>query len=81
MKKCSECNVEMIEDWVIDGQHPFELGADGRTDISVHVPTNEEGSFLGIKYDKTIELDLKARVCPKCGKVELYVNSEKLINN
>ena len=74
MKKCSECNIDMINNCVIQGQHPFELGVDGRTDISIHVPTNEKGSFLGIKYDKTINLKLKARVCPKCGKVELYVD-------
>ena len=74
MKKCSECNIDMINNCVIEGQHPFELGVDGRTDISIHVPTNEKGSFLGIKYDKTFDLNLKARVCPKCGKVELYVD-------
>ena len=78
MKKCNDCNVEMIENCIIEGQHPFELGVDGRTDISLHIPTNEQGSFLGIKYEKQKELPLKARVCPKCGKVELYVNKDEL---
>ena len=78
MKKCNECNIEMIENCIIEGQHPFEIGVDGRTDISVHIPTNEQGSFIGIKYEKKIELQLKARVCPTCGKVEPYVNVSKL---
>ena len=81
MKKCSECNVEMIDNCVIDGQHPFELGVDGEVDISVHIPTNEKGSFLGIKYDKNISLNVKARVCPGCGKVELYIDPSELTNN
>ena len=81
MKKCNECNTKMIDNCVIEGQHPFEIGADGRTDISIHIPTNEKGSFLGINYDKTIDLNLKSRVCPKCGKVELYVDSEKIFKN
>ena len=33
MKKCIDCNTEMIDNCIIEGQHPFELGADGRTDI------------------------------------------------
>ena len=72
MKKCNECNTEMIDNCTIQGQHPFEHGVDGKTNISVHIPTGEKGSFLGIEYDKEIILSLKARVCPKCGKVELY---------
>jgi hypothetical protein len=80
MKICRDCNVEMIENCIFDGQHPFELGADGEVDISVHIPTNEKGSFLGIKYDKTITSNVKARVCPKCGKIELYANLDNLNN-
>lgn len=74
MKKCTECNVDMIENCYVEGQHPFELGADGRTDVSVHIPTGEQGKFLGFTYDKENEYNLKARVCPKCGKVETYID-------
>ena len=73
MKKCSECNVEMIDNCVIEGQHPFEIGIDGSSDMFIHIPMNEKGSFLGIKYDKQKYLPLKGRTCPNCGKVELYV--------
>lgn len=72
MKKCSDCNVEMIEGW-IEGQHPFEIGVDGRTDISVHIKTGEKRKFLGLEIDSTISKKLKARICPKCGKVETYI--------
>ena len=72
MKKCSECNCEMVEDCIIRGQHPFEVGMDGRTDISIHVPTGKKSTFLGLELDKTNKFKIKARMCPKCGKVELY---------
>ena len=76
MKKCSECNIDMIEDCVIEGQHPFELGADGRTDISLFVPTGNSSSFLGIPFEVKDRYPIKARFCPKCGKVEIYVNPQ-----
>ena len=74
MKKCNDCNIEMIDNCIVEGQHPFEVGTNGRTDISIHIPTNEKGNFLGVEYDKKISLPLKARVCPNCGKVESYVD-------
>ena len=77
MKRCSACNIEMIENVKISGQHPFEVGVDGRSDIYVHIPTGEKGSFLGIKYDQEVREKLLARMCPNCGKIELYVNIKK----
>lgn len=77
MKRCSDCNIEMIENVKISGQHPFEVGVDGRSDIYVHIPTGEKGSFLGIKYDQEAREKLLARMCPNCGKIELYVNIKK----
>ena len=44
----------MIDNCIIEGQHPFEVGIDGKTNISINIPTNEKGDFLGIKYNKTI---------------------------
>ncbi len=79
MKLCSECNVEMKENCRIDGQHPFEIGEDGRSDLYVSIPTGNKSSFIGIPYDVMDRYKLKARVCPSCGKIEIYINlQEKL---
>lgn len=72
MKKCNECNVEMI-DGKLEGQHPFEIGVDGRTDMFVQIQTGEKKKFLGFEYDGTVRKPIKTRICPNCGKVELYV--------
>ena len=77
MKKCQDCNFYMRE-VKIDGQHPFEIGVDGRTDLRVHIPTGEKGSFLGMEIDKSVTEDVRARVCPKCGKLELFVDTTNL---
>ena len=74
MKKCSDCNIKMIDNCIISGQHPFEVGVDGKTNISISIPTNEKSEILGLTFDKVKKERLKARVCPNCGKVELYIN-------
>lgn len=72
MAICKECNIEMIENCIIKGQHPFEVGIDGTTNISIHIPTKEKSSFLGIEHQLTKNYPIKAKICPKCGKIELY---------
>ena len=74
MKRCSECNTEMIEDCFLEGQHPFEIGVDGRTDISLNIPLKEEITVLGMKKNKVKAITPKARICPTCGKIEFYVD-------
>lgn len=74
MKKCNDCNCEMIENCSLSGKHPFEVDFSERVDISVSIPTGKKGSFLGISYDIPNICELKARICPKCGKVELYTD-------
>lgn len=80
MKKCSDCNIEMIENCRIEGQHPFELGPDGKTRISIHIPTGEKRTFLGFEYNKENKIEPSVRICPSCGKVELYIDKDKLSN-
>ncbi len=74
MKKCNDCNCEMIENCSISGKHPFESDFRQRVDISVNIPTGQKNSFLGIPYESSNRCALKARVCPQCGKVELYAD-------
>ena len=74
MKVCNDCNVEMIENCKLTGQHAFEVGPDGKSHISIAIPTGEGTNLLGINVAAMDKKRLKARVCPKCGKVELYVD-------
>jgi len=73
MKKCSECNVEMIEGAKLKGKLNFEVGADSKSKIYLDLPTGNSIDFLGMKLDVGNRTELFARVCPKCGKVELYI--------
>lgn len=64
MKKCIDCNVEMIDDCKLEGEQRFRVGSmDDISDISILIP--------GLHRTK-----LRARVCPNCGKVEFYVDQE-----
>lgn len=74
MKKCSDCNCEMIDDCPITGKHPYVSDFRQRVDISVSIPTGQKNSFPGIPCEAADRCELKARVCPKCGKVELYAD-------
>ena len=51
---------------------------EGKTYLFVQVPTGEVGDFLGISLDMSTNVQFKARICPKCGKMELYVNPDEL---
>lgn len=78
MIKCERCNVEMLENAEITGEHPFEIGVDGRSDIFVSFINGKrevKGLFGQVKTkDNYCKNKLKARICPKCGKVELCIN-------
>ena len=69
MKICSDCNVQMIENIPVEGQQRFEVGASGSSRIELRVP----GSGLLAR-----KVQLKSRLCPQCGKVELYVDTNNL---
>lgn len=79
MKKCLDCN-EYMREARITGSHPHEKGLDGRTNLKVHIPTGEKGEILGMSIDKSITAPLKARICPKCGKIQLFVDQEYISN-
>lgn len=74
MKQCTDCRCNMIENCSISGRHPFEVDVKQRVDISVSIPIGQKSSFLGIPYEASNRCSLKARVCPQCGKVELYAD-------
>lgn len=71
MKKCSECNIEMIE-----CKNPMV-----RSNLDV---SGRDASGLDLRYYNYNTKNLltpwdfvKARACPICGKLELYVDPVK----
>ena len=76
MKKCLDCNVEMVEAkyygkprWM-DRDHDIDK-------FFVTTQVNKNANFFSAQE----LLELRARICPKCGKVESYVNLNDQINN
>jgi hypothetical protein len=70
MKKCVDCNVEMIEGY---GIRPGKHGR-GHTDEFLYL-VKDGSEHFGIKINQSW---IKCRVCPNCGKIELYIEPEKL---
>ena len=64
----------MIDDCPITGKHPYVSDFIQRVDISVSIPTGQKNSLPGIPCEAADRCELKARVCPKCGKVGLYAD-------
>ena len=72
MKKCSECNVDMIEELGIRADE--ELSIDNRFRLYI---TSNPKDYFGTRLSE----EVKCRVCPKCGKLELYIDPKELNNN
>ena len=51
----------------------FEEQDYGYKTIDLHIKINEELKIFGIESPKMETSKVKARVCPQCGKVELYI--------
>ena len=68
MRKCDDCNTEMIDYVKIEGKHPFEFDIDSKTNL--YLLLKGKGIF-----DESHEI--KSRVCPCCGKIELYIDLKK----
>ena len=62
-RKCSRCNVQLVEDYTI-------VGGDKKS-----LTLSKEG-ICGLSLNH-----VKVAVCPKCGKIELYVEPESLDSN
>ncbi len=77
MKRCSECNIEMLdgnlygEPRFIDMDHDIDK-------FYVKIKTGNTTSFLGFNIDETKTLKLNVKICPNCGKVEMYINPNEI---
>lgn len=72
MKKCNECNVEMTEGLGIRADE----GVSVDNKFKLYIVKNEE-SYYGRRLSDN---EVKCRICPNCGKVELYINPDDLKN-
>lgn len=84
MKICEKCNSDMIPS-ELHGE-PFDIDLDKEiNDFSIrYVNGTKEVKklFGGTKEKKNYcKSKLNAVVCPKCGKVELYINFENTDSN
>ena len=72
MKKCKDCNIEMIEDTNL---HTDYVGG-VKFEEQIYVDFNDEVNGVKPLLKKKIisTQRVKARVCPNCGQVELYVD-------
>ena len=71
--KCEKCNVEMI-DGSLYGKPRF-IDIDHDIDkFYVSIKTGKKTSVLGLEVDEAKKIKLNVKVCPKCGKVEMYVS-------
>lgn len=71
--KCEKCNVEMI-DGSLYGKPRF-IDIDHDIDkFYVSIKTGKKTSVLGLEVDETKKIKFNVKVCPKCGKVEMYVS-------
>ena len=68
----------MLHDAKIEGQHPFEVGYDSKSNLNVSFVngSSEVKTLFGKTKERPnyYESEVKVRICPKCGKIELYID-------
>ena len=69
MKKCSDCNVEILEGYGIRADEKISIDNKYR----LYITKNEE-DYYGKRFFKSV---IKCRICPECNKVELYIIPNK----
>lgn len=77
MKKCSECDVEMLDGRLYGKPRRMDMDHDINK-FYVDVQTGQSTSFLGFEMEATRKARLMAKVCPICGKVELYIDTTEI---
>ncbi len=72
MKNCNDCNTAMVEDANIHTDYVGGVSFEEQIYLTYDDEKNGKKPLLGSKKISTKRV--KARVCPNCGKVELYVD-------
>lgn len=73
MKKCSDCNIEMLEDTNLHTDYVGGTSFEERLYLTTYDRSVKTKNILGFETSKMETSRVKARVCPSCGKVELYI--------
>ena len=71
--KRAHCNVEMIDRSLLGKYTSIDIDHD-IDKFYVSIKTGKKTSVLGLEVDETKKIKLNVKVCPKCGKVEMYVS-------
>ena len=72
MKKCSDCNIEMIEKYnIVPGERIIQY-----IEPNLLYVVEANNNYQNVK--KISDNYVKCRMCPNCGKIELYANPEDL---
>ena len=77
MKKCSSCNIQMVEGTLYGKPRFMDMDHD-IDKFYFNIDAGEQSSFLGIKVNVPKQVTINACVCPNCGKIELFIDPEKL---
>ena len=80
MKKCEKCDVELIEDSLLEMSGFEDINYD-INEFYFNIKAEEHGNFLGMKFDKYKHFPLKVYACPRCGMIESYIEVENIDNN
>lgn len=72
MKKCSDCNIEMIDSLGIRADEQVSID----NMFKLYIIKNPE-DYYGRRVS---EHEVKCRICPECGKVELYIDPKYVVN-
>ena len=80
MKKCNECNVDMIEDTNLHTDYVGGVSFEEQIYLSYVKGTKNVTNIFGKEKEKDNDVTerVKARVCPVCGKLELFVSSDDI---
>lgn len=78
MKKCNECNIEMIENTELHTDYVGGVSFEEQIYLSYINGTTKTKNIFGKEKEKCnyITERVKARVCPSCGKIELFVDKK-----
>lgn len=76
MIKCEKCDVEMLEDTNLHTDYVGWVSFEEQIYLSYVNGTTTSKNIFGKEKQKEnyFTKRVKARVCPNCGKVELYVD-------